>query len=150
MQPDEKRRPLVFLAVGVLNTVLDFAFYTTLTLTIFKDNIVAAGLISGTFALLCAFLTHGLITWRGRSLKPGTIIRFFLFTGFGMWALRPILLAFFIQLEGLYRFANDISTAIDLPFSYEFIASTGAFGFMIIIVLLYNFFTYDKFVFKDR
>lgn len=149
MNKDEKR-PLIFLGVGILNTLLDFSFYTLLSLTVFQDNIVLAGVVSGTFALIYAFLTHGLITWRGRDLKPMTILRFFLFTGFGMWVLRPALLALFIMAQPIYRFATTISEALGLPFNYDFVASTGAFGFMIIIVLIYNFLTYDRFVFKDR
>ncbi len=151
MSKDISKRPLVFLGVGILNTLLDFIFYTLLTLTIFtdKDSIALAGVISGTFALICAFLTHGFITWRGRNLKPSTIMRFFLFTGFGMWVIRPVLLAIFIHLTPLYDFAYSVSSAVGLPFSQEFIANTGAFGFMAVLVLIYNYVVYDKFVFTD-
>ena len=131
----------------MLNTLLDFAFYTFLTLIVFKENIVVAGFISGTFALLFAFATHSMITWRARSIAFGTILRFFAFTGFGMWIIRPLLLAAFIQLQPLYELATSIASAVNLPFSYDFVASTGAFGFMIIIVLIYNYLTYDRFVF---
>ncbi|MBP9738448.1 GtrA family protein [Candidatus Saccharibacteria bacterium] len=151
MDKDFSKRPLIFLGVGVLNTLLDFLFFTLLTLTVFTENdsIALAGIISGTFALICAFLTHGFITWRGRSLKPSTILRFFLFTGFGMWVIRPVLLAIFIHLTPLYNFVYSISSAIGLPFSQGFIANTGAFGFMAVLVLLYNYAVYDKFVFTD-
>lgn len=145
-----KNRPFIFLGVGLVNTLLDFAFYSFLTLTVFKGNIITAGLISGTFALVCAFITHSTVTWRGRSIKLNTILKFFIFTGFGMWVIRPLLLAFFIQLRPLYELVSSISKAFNLPFNYEFIASTGAFGFMIILVLLYNYLTYDRFVFTRK
>lgn len=144
------KRPLVFLGVGIFNTLLDFAFYTFLTLVVFQDNIIAAGLLSGTLALVFAFITHGTITWRGRSLSVQTILKFFAFTGFGMWVIRPILLTIFIQLKPLYEFANSVASSLSLPFTYDFIASTGAFGFMIILVLLYNYLTYDRFVFSTK
>ena len=32
----KSKRPLVFLGVGILNTLLDFAFYTLLTQTVFS------------------------------------------------------------------------------------------------------------------
>lgn len=143
------KRPVVFLGVGIFNTLLDFGFYTLLTLTILggNDHIAVAGLISGTFALICAFLTHSFITWRGSHISHKTVLKFIVFTGFGMWVVRPLLLSVFIRLDGLYAWAYDISQSIKLPFSHEFIANTGAFGFMILIVLAYNYFTYDRFVF---
>lgn len=145
------KRPLVFLGVGVVNTLLDFAFYTFLTAAVFtgKDEIALAGIISGTFALLCAFATHGYITFRGSHLGRKTLLKFILFTGFGMWIIRPLLLALFIRLEPVYRWAHSISEAIGLPFGYDFVTNTGAFGFMVILVLLYNYYVYARFVFTD-
>jgi len=145
-----KRRPLLFLFVGGLNTLLDFAFYSFLTLVIFKEpgDIALAGIISGTFALMCAFITHGFITFKGSNLGKETIAKFILFTGFGMWVLRPLLLVVFIKFSGLYELVHQFTSAIDLPFSLSFIASTGAFGFMVIIILLYNYYVYSRFVFQ--
>jgi putative flippase GtrA len=146
------KRPLIFLGVGALNTLLDFAFYTLLTQTVFKDpeQIGLAGLVSGTFSLVCALLTHSLITWRGSHVNHKTVFKFFVFTGFGMWAIRPILLGLFIKLDGLYNWAYSLSDDLGFPFSYAFIANTGAFGLMAIIVLSYNYFVYDRFVFTHK
>jgi len=151
--PDEtasgKRRPVIFLAVGIFNTLIDFAFYTLLTSVLLSNHSIAlSGFISGTFALCCAFLTHGLITWRGSHLSLATALRFLAFTGAGMWILRPILLSLFIKLDPFYAWAADILRAIGLPFSDSFVANTGAFGFMIVILLAYNYLTYNRFVFK--
>lgn len=144
------KRPVIFLGVGVFNTLVDFGFYTLLTSVLLKNDsqIALAGIISGTVALLCAFITHSFITWRGTDVNAGTMLRFFLFTGFGMWVIRPVLLALFIKLDWLYRWVFEVCTSIGLPFSYDFVANTGAFGFMVIIVLAYNYLTYDRFVFK--
>lgn len=143
------KRPLVFLAVGILNTLLDFLFYTFLTSVIFDNQHIAlAGLLSGTFALVCAFLTHGLITWRGAHLTRKTLLKFFLFTGFGMWVIRPLLLTLFIKLDGLYDWAHSLTDAVGLPFSQAFVANTGAFGLMLAIILVYNYLTYERFVFN--
>lgn len=152
-QPAKRsKRPLIFLAVGILNTLLDFGFYTLLTSVLLTDEsqIALAGIISGTFALLCAFATHGFITFRGSDLGKNTLIRFVLFTGFGMWVIRPLLLALFIRVDPLYRWVFGISDTIGLPFSYDFVANTGAFGFMVVLVLLYNYFVYARFVFTSK
>ncbi|MBL8030713.1 MAG: GtrA family protein [Candidatus Doudnabacteria bacterium] len=144
------KKAVVFLAVGIFNTTVDFLFYTFLTQLLFTEpsQIGLAGIASGTFALVCAFLTHGLITWRGSSLSHKTMFKFFVFTGFGMWIIRPTLLSIFIHFDGIYQLAFNASQSIGLPFSYAFVSNTGAFGFMVLFVLIYNYFTYDRFVFK--
>jgi putative flippase GtrA len=152
MPATPKKRPVVFLSVGIANTLIDFGFYTLLTLTVLsgESRIALAGVISGTFALLCAFLTHSLITWRGSPVGMKTVGRFVVFTGFGMWAIRPLLLSLFIKLSAFYVWTYGISRALHLPFSHQFVANTGAFGLMAVIVLVYNYFVYDRFVFNKN
>lgn len=144
------KRPLVFLGVGVVNTLLDFGFFTFLTSAVLKDSLALAGVISGTFALICAFITHSFITWSGSHIDHKTLLRFFAFTGFGMWVIRPLLLELFIKLDGLYSWVHSMSDDIGLPFSQQFVANTGAFGLMLVIVLSYNFFVYERYVFKPK
>lgn len=145
----DKKRPVTFLAVGLLNTLLDFLFYTALVFFFFQNNeeIWIVGIMSGTFALISAFITHKLITWRDHPASKTTLIKFIAITGFGLWVIRPILLAWFITFEGLYRFVYELLVPI-FGFSYDFVASTGAFGFMVVLLMIYNYFMYDKFVFK--
>lgn len=152
LRAPKNKRPLIFLVVGVVNTLLDFSFYTLLTQTIFKEpsQIGLAGIISGTFSLFCAFLTHSFITWRGTNISHRTLLKFVIATGFGMWVIRPLLLKLFISFTGVYSWAHQLSHSIGLNFSQQFIASTGAFGFMIIIVLAYNYIVYDRFVFSKK
>lgn len=146
------KRPLVFLGVGVLNTGLDFLFYTLLTTLIFRNgsHIALVGILSGTVALLIAFTNHSLITWRDKPITHFTMLKFFLFTGFGMWVLRPILLYVFIKMESLFTGTKHLLDQVGVHFSYNFIANTGAFGCMVIVVLLYNYFVYSRYVFTDK
>lgn len=146
----KRKRPALFLLVGILNTGVDYLFYTFLTQVIFTSgqSLALVGILSGTVALVVAFATHSSITWRGRNVTRLTLVKFILFTGFGMWILRPILLVLFFNLHGLYQWAYSISHTLHLQFSYDFVASTGAFGFMVIILLIYNYLTYDRFVFN--
>lgn len=147
-----KRRPVIFLGVGMLNTLLDFAFYTLLTHLFFSDRstIWIAGIISGTVALFVAFATHSMITWRHREVSVSTMVRFFIATGFGMWIIRPILLSLFVRLDAVYGWAYSPIQLLHIPWSYTFVANTGAFGLMAVIVLIYNFITYDRFVFVSK
>lgn len=146
------KRHFVYLGVGIGNTVLDFLTYTLLTTLFFTNgkHIAIAGVISGTFALIYAFLSHSFITWRGSHIGHKTVMKFVIFTGFGMWVIRPLLLATFIHLTGLYNFAYKISHDIGLPFSHNFVNNTGAFLLMVVIVLLYNYYVYSHFVFKTE
>lgn len=146
------KRPIIFVGVGGVNTLMDFAFYTLLTMTLFKDghNIALAGFISGTVALFFAFMTHSLITWRGSHISHRTFLKFFLFTGFGMWVIRPLLLTIFIHFTGLYQFVYNLLHDLHIPLSYNFVANTGAFCFMVLIVLLYNYLVYDRYVFTSK
>lgn len=143
------RRPVIFLGVGILNTFLDFVFYSLLTYLFFgdKSSIWIAGIISGTVALFVAFLTHSKITWKYRTINLATMIRFLIATGFGMWVIRPILLVIFIRVDFIYDRAYDIAQWLHIPVSYGFVANTGAFALMTAVVLVYNFIVYDKFVF---
>jgi putative flippase GtrA len=151
VETSRQKRKLVFLGVGVINTSLDFSFYTLLTSTIFKNghNIALAGFISGTFALLCAFITHSLITWKDTNISKSTFFKFLAFTGFGMWVVRPLLLSGFIHFNSLYSSIQRIIGHAGLNFSYNFVANTGAFALMLVIVLIYNFLTYDRYVFVE-
>lgn len=146
----QKYRPIIFLAVGGLNTLIDFLFYTFLVFVFFPQNkdIWIVGLISGIVALACAYTTHQLITWKEHPASKATVIKFFFFTGIGLWIIRPLLLLWFIHFTGLYQFAYTLLAP--LGFSYNFIASTGAFGLMVVIVMTYNFLIYDKFVFVKK
>lgn len=146
----KKYRPITFLAVGLLNTLLDFLFYTFLVFVFFPQSkdIWIVGLISGIVALACAYTTHQLITWRDHPASKMTLVKFFVSTGLGLWIIRPLLLLWFIHFTSLYTFV--FSLLAPLGFSYDFIASTGAFGFMVVIVTIYNFIMYDRFVFTKR
>lgn len=143
-------RPFIFLAVGALNTLLDFLFYTFLVFTFFPESrdIWIVGVISGVAALILAYTTHQLITWRDHPASKLTIVKFVIVTGIGLWIIRPILLLWFIGFSGLY---SSLCTLVE-PFglSYDFTTSTGAFILMVIVVMIYNFLAYDKFVFTEK
>lgn len=146
----KNKRPYIFLMVGAINSLLDFCFYTFLTQVVFKNQelIGVVGVVSGTFALICALTSHSLITWRDAGITRTTIIKFISITGFGMWVIRPLLLGVFINFAGLYEWVYGLSQAIHMPFSQSFITNTGAFGLMIVVLLIYNYLTYDRLVFK--
>lgn len=146
------KRPVLFLGVGILNTALDFTFYTLLVTFVFIDTsqIALAGIVSGTFALFSAFLSHSLITWKGSKISIRSIVLFILFTGFGMWIIRPLILSSAITLAPLYAWLHSILNGLGLEFSLGFVASTVAFGIMTAVLLVYNYVVYNYIVFRSR
>jgi putative flippase GtrA len=145
------QRLLTFILVGGGNTLLDFLCYTAITLWILpkQEQLVLAGVVSGTIALAIAYCTHRFITWRDKHVSNAAVIRFFLFTGFGMWVIRPILLWAFAFPTQLYRNLATWIQSWGIPITMEFTRHTCAFLAMTVIVVAYNFVTYAKFVFTD-
>ncbi len=145
------KRPLIFLGVGILNSLIDFICYSTLILLFSTEHIILVGILSGAVALIVAYLNHRFITWRDRSVPHVAMLKFFLATGFGLWVIRPLLLGWFIQLSELNLFIQTmLNTLTPINLSYEFVSSSLAFGLMLIIVTVYNYYTYSLFVFKEK
>lgn len=144
-----KHRPIIFIAVGILNTLVDFLFYIFLVSVFFPKNedIWIVGVISGTLALVCAYLTHRFITWRDRPVTKLTAIKFIGATGLGLWAIRPFLLAWFITWTPLYKIMHEVISPF-IPISYTLIESTGAFCLMVVVIMTFNYLVYSRFVFR--
>ena len=133
-----------FLLVGGVNTLADFICYSLLNL--FIENIAVVGVLSGTAALFFAYITHSFITFRRTGLSRLTLQKFFLFTGFGMWVIRPILLTAFT----LYPASAWDKASQYIPFSQVSIQNTLAFFAMVTILLIYNYLVYSRYVFIDH
>lgn len=144
-----KKRSVTFLAVGICNTLLDFLFYTALVFIIFSpgEHTLLVGILSGVFALSSAYITHRFITWRDQNTSKKTILKFFIVTGLGLWLIRPTLLVLFTNLTPLYQLIHTLTAPLGL--SLDFITATGAFGLSAALVVVYNFFVYDRLVFTD-
>ncbi|MBQ1393893.1 MAG: hypothetical protein IIY81_10275, partial [Lachnospiraceae bacterium] len=56
----------------------------------------------------------------------------------------------FSLITPLYEFAFNIASAINLPFTYEFVLTTGSFALTSIVIMILNFLFYDKFVFGKK
>ena len=66
------------------------------------------------------------------------------------FAVSPLLNQLFSYITPLYEFAFNITSAIHLPFTYEFVLTTGAFVLTSAVVMVINFLFYDKFVFGKK
>lgn len=147
----QKGRYLVF---GIANTVINYAMYEALALLVFtgEQQLWLATLISGTVSIFVGYLLHSKFTWKDREVGKKQLAKFFVWNVVMNIAVRPMLTAFFglTIFNFLYKFAFDICQGIGLPFSYEFVESTGNYVLMTVVVMVINFLVYDKFVFGTK
>ena len=137
----------VFVGIGI--TLFNYILYTVLANLVIKNNdlLWLSTLISTGITIIVAYIAHSKITWKERNVTKHSIIRFFIWNVLLAVAVGPWLTQLFSLLTPLYEFAFNVFQAIHIPFSYEFVLTTGAFGFTSLVVMILNFFFYDRFVF---
>ena len=153
---DEKVRKVTagkvfkFIGVGVACTIIDYVVYSLVVMLFFGGNTDQAWLatiISGIVATFAAYELHSHITWKTSDPGKYGIIKFFAWNALLVAAIRPALTFIFGLLTGFYQFAFMISDGINLPFSYEFVESTGIFVLMTVVTMILNFLFYNRIVF---
>ena len=137
---------------GVLNTLINYGMYEALALTVFsgENQLWMATLISGGISIFVGYFLHSRFTWRDREVGKKQLGKFFVWNVMMNVAVRPVLTLFFGLFGFLYRIAFDIlCEGIGLPFSFDFVQSTGNYVLMTAVVMVINFLVYDKFVFWE-
>ena len=140
-----------FFFVGVGITLFNYVFYAVLANFIIKNNdlLWLSNLIATSVTTIVAYIAHSKITWKERTVTKSAIIRFFIWNALLAILISPGLTQLFSFLTPLYEFAYNISSAIHLSFTYEFVLTTGAFILTTIVIMILNFFFYDRFVFQQ-
>ena len=139
-----------YILVGVAIAIFNFIFYSILANLIINNNdyLWLSTLISTIATTLVAYILHSRITWKERPVTKAAIYRFFIWNAILAVAVGPWITQLFSLLTPLYDLAYNISQALHLPFTYEFVQSTGAFALTSIVVMILNYLFYDKFVFQ--
>ena len=138
-----------YLIIGIILTVFSYILYTILSNVIIKDNnlIWLSTLIGTTITALLAYILHSKITWKERTVTKTAKYKFFIWNLALAFIISPSLTQIFSFATPLYKFAFSITEFLHLPFSYDFVLTTGAFVLATTITTVLNFFFYDKFVF---
>lgn len=138
-----------YVLVGTFITLFNYALFAILSNLIIKNNnlLWLSSLIATTITTVVAYIAHSKITWKERIVTKHSIIRFFIWNAMLAIIISPVLTQFFSIFTPLYEFAYNITNAIHLPFTYEFVLTTGAFILTSIVIMIINFLFYDKFVF---
>ena len=149
----KKKRAGKYFVFGVLNTLIGYGVYEILALTIFKERLLPfATLISGAVGVITGYFLHSRFTWKERKVGKLEVGKFFVWNIVSALAVRPLLTAFFdMQIfDPLYKLAFNIFQFLHIPFSYDFVESTGIFVLLTAVVMVINFLVYDKFVFGRK
>ena len=139
-----------FVGVGV--TLFNYALYAILANLVIKNNdlLWLSNFIATAVTTIVAYFAHSKITWKERHVTKASIIRFFIWNAMLTIAIAPGFTQLFSFFTPLYDFIYNITTTLHLPFSYEFVLTTGAFILTSIVILILNFLFYDKFVFPKH
>lgn len=140
---------LRYLFVGVGITLFNYVLFAIIANLIIKNNdfLWLSNLIATSITVIVAYIAHSKITWKERNVTTSSIIRFFIWNAMLAIIISPALTQFFSIFTPLYEFVFNITTAMRLPFSYEFILTTGTFILTSGVIMILNFFFYDRFVF---
>lgn len=143
---------LRYLFVGVGITLFNYVLFAIIANLIIKNNdfLWLSNLIATSITVIVAYIAHSKITWKERNVTKSSIIRFFIWNAMLAIIISPALTQFFSIFTPLYEFVFNITTAMRLPFSYEFILTTGTFILASGVIMILNFFFYDRFVFSKN
>ncbi len=145
------RRVGKFAIVGATLALFNYLVYELLARLVFNNNelLWLDSIIAYLAATTLAFIMHSRITWKERHVTGHGIAMFFLWNGITAIIISPIFTWLFTNITPVYDFAHSISSALSLPFDYEFIQSTGVFGFTTAVTMVLNYYFYDRLVFDD-
>lgn len=138
-----------YLIIGITLAIFNYSFYSVLANLIIRNNdfLWLSSLISTLVTTILAYILHSKITWKERSPGKTGIYKFLIWNLITAIAIGPLCTQFFSLITPLYDLAFNISNAMHLSFTYEFVQSTGAFVLTAIVTTILNYLFYDKFVF---
>lgn len=138
-----------YIIIGIIITLFSFALYSILANLLIRNNnfLWLSTLIGTTAATILAYILHSKITWKERPISKTAKYKFFIWNFFCAFILSPLLTQLFSFISPLYVFAYNLSSALHLPFTYDFVLTTGAFVLTSCVTMFLNFTFYDKFVF---
>ena len=138
-----------YLFVGIGVTLFNYLAFTLLSNIIIRNNdfLWLSNLIATAITTILAYILHSKITWKERKVTKTAIYKFFIWNALLTFPIGPGLTQLFSLISPLYEFAFNITSALHLPFDYEFVLTTGAFILTSAVTMILNFLFYDKFVF---
>ena len=133
---------LKFFFVGILNTVIDFAFYNLIFST-FKTSPVLANIFSTSIAITTSyFLNKKLVFSHPGKMDIKSATTFVVFTLFGLWVIQGFIITLVVHFINAHYHSGLISDTKITNNIAKLIASS--------VTMVWNFTLYDLVVFKSK
>ena len=149
--PDVKtsKRAGRYLIIGTTLTIFNYASYAVLANLIIDNNnlLWLSAFISTALTTILAYILHSKITWKERHPDKIGVYNFFIWNILLTVIIHPFFTQIFSYITPLYDFTFNLTSSMHIPFTYEFILTTGAFALTAIVTMILNYLFYDKFVF---
>lgn len=141
----ERRRLGSFLAIGIINTVIDVVIF--LGLRQLNVPIFIANIISTTIALGGSYVFNQRFTFRTNGNAKRSLPLFISVTLIGLWILQPIVIRIVLALLHSDQLTQIATALVSQPQRYfELVAKLAATP----VTLVWNYVLYKKVVFKDN
>lgn len=142
-----------YLIVGVLITGFNYVLYEILFNLILgsnKDLVWLSNFIATAITTIVAYFAHSRVTWKERIVTKHSIIRFFIWNAIITIAITPGFTQLFSLFTPLHEFIYNVTNSMHLQLPYEIVITTDAFVLNSIVIMILNFFLYNKFVFGKK
>lgn len=141
-----------YLFIGIALAIFNYGLYALIANLIINNNdlLWLSSFIASAFTTILAYILHSKITWKERNPGKTGIYKFLIWNLLLTVAINPGFTQLFSLFTPLYELAFNIFQAMHIPFSYEFVQSTGAFVLTAIVTMILNFLFYDRFVFEKK
>ena len=141
-----------YLFIGITLAIFNYGLYALIANLIINNNdlLWLSSFIASAFTTILAYILHSKITWKERNPGKTGIYKFLAWNLLLTFAINPGLTQLFSLFTPLYDFTFNIIQAVHIPFSYEFVQSTGAFVLTAVVTMILNFLFYDRFVFGKK
>jgi len=143
--PQERKRFLKFMAVGVFGALVDFGIMNLFS-KLFGMVLTWAGTISFTCAILSNFLWNRYWTYPDSRSRPiaKQLAMFFIVNVAGLAIRLPILHFLEIPIRQVFE-----RLSLNIPFSPEFLGKNFTLAIAVFIVMLWNFFVNRYWTYND-
>lgn len=139
-----------FFGIGVITTLIEYIIFTIVARILGNDFLWLATLLGGIVGIIAGFILNTKFVWADKKAGKQEMVEVF---GYGMlktFLLKEGFTFLFKLITPVYQFAYTISSAIKLPFDYDFVESTGVFCFTALATMMITYLVYNKLIFTKK
>lgn len=137
-----------FFGLGIIAVLIEFIVFSIIARILSNDFLWAATIVGGITETITAYLLNTKFVWKKRGKKEAT--NFFLYHILKTFTLKEFFTWVFGLITPVYEFAYGISSFLHLPFDYDFVESTGIFGFTAATTMVITYFVCDRLIFAEK